>query len=149
MSSCADSFFTFCPKGWSASVTSDSSLTVDAVLSSNVAASRSAPHPRPDVPKQRTICVAPPAQRLCWLSNESPALNFTSGQIQALLSRRSAAMTAHKTSTAYYVSRPVAPWHASTRRAVVCHQAVLPPCVRHSLTPCRTQLRSLMERSHL
>jgi hypothetical protein len=106
-----------------------------------------APHPKPNVPKQRNICVAPPARQTCWLSNESPALNFTSGQIQTLLSRRGAAMTAHKTSTTYYVSRLVAPWPASACKTVVRHQAVLAPCIWHPLTPCSTQLRSSMDRS--
>ena len=149
MSSCADFFFTFCPKGWFASVTSDSSLTVDAVLSSNAAASCSARHPRQIVPKQRTICVAPPAQQPCWLSNESPALKFTSGQIEALLPSRGAALTAHKTSIAHYLSNPVAPWHASACKPGVCHQAALAPCIRHSLTRSSTQLRSLKGRSLL
>src|ERR1017187_3089336 len=118
MSSCADFFFTFCPKGWSASATSACSLTVDAVLNSNAAASCSARHPRPIVPKQRTICVAQPAQQPCWLSNESLALNFTSGHIQALLSHRGAALTVHETSTAHCVSRPVAPgMHPHARRS--------------------------------
>jgi hypothetical protein len=58
-------------------------------------------------------------------------------------------MTAHKSSTAYYVSHLVASWLASACKAAVRHQAVLAPSIRHSLTPCSTQMSSPMERSHL
>ena len=143
MSSCADFFFTFCPKAWFASATSACSPTVDGVLRSNAAASCSAQLHLQIAPKQRTCRVVLHAQQPCWSSNGSPALNFTSGQIEALLPSRGAALTAHKTSIAHYVSCPVAPWHACTCKAVVCQQAALAPCIRHSLTPCSTQLRSL------
>ena len=58
-------------------------------------------------------------------------------------------MTAHKTSTTYYVSRLVASGLPRACKAVVRHQAARPTCMRHSLALFRTQLRSLMERSHL
>src|SRR5580700_2223605 len=128
MSSCADFFFTFCPKAWFASATSACSPTVDGVLRSNAAASCSAQLHVQIAPKQRTCRVVLHAQQPCWSSNGSPALNFTSGQIEALLPSRGAALIAHKTSIAHSVSSPVAPWHACTCKAVVCQQPALAPC---------------------
>jgi len=50
---------------------------------------------------------------------------------------------------AHDVSILIAPWHAPACKAVVYHQAALATCIRHSLTPSSTQLRSLEERSQL
>jgi hypothetical protein len=54
-----------------------------------------------------------------------------------------AALTVHKTSVAHDASTPVAPWHARACNAALCPQAAQPPCLRHSRTPCSTQLPSL------
>src|SRR5258705_13477580 len=139
MSSCADFFFTFCPKDWSASATSASSPTEDGKPPSHAAASRSALLRAQIAPKQQTSCVVPPAPAPCWSSNGSRALNFTSGQTLASLPHRGAALTAHKTAIAYDVSTPVARWHARTCKALLGPQAVQAPCIRHSLIPCRAQ----------
>ena len=144
MSSCADFFFTFCPKAWFASATSACSPTEDGVLRSNAAASCSA-QLHAQIATETTNLLRCPA---CFSNHaghrtDSRALNFTSSQTRASPPHRGAALTAHKTSMAHDVSTPVAPWHARTCKAVLCPQAAHAPCIRHSLTPCSTQLRSL------
>ena len=107
MSSCADFFFTFCPKAWSASATSASLPTEAGKAPSHAAASCSALLRAQIAPKQPTCCVAPPAPAPCWSSNGSPALNFTSGQTRTSPPHRGAALTAHKIAIAYHGSTPV------------------------------------------
>ena len=141
MSSCADFFFTFCPKAWFASATSACSPTVDGVLRSNAAASCSAQLHVQIAPKQRTCRVVLHAQQPCWSSNGSPARNFTSDRIEALLPHRGATLTAHKTSMAHDVSNPVARWHACTCKAVLCQQAAQAPSIRLLTTHGRRQFR--------
>jgi hypothetical protein len=110
------------------------------MLRSNSAASCSAQLHVQIAPKQRTCRVAPPARQPCWSSNGSPALNFTSDQIEALLPYRGAALTALKTS-ALNVSNPVARWHACTCKAVLCQKAVQVPSIRPSTTYGRRNFR--------
>jgi hypothetical protein len=141
MSSCADFFFTSCPKDWFASATSASSPTEDGQPPSHAAASCSAQLHAQIAPKQRPCRVVPPAQQPCWSSNGSPALNFTSDQIEALLTHRGVTLTAHKPSMAHDVSNPVVRWHACTCKAVLCQQAVQAPSIRQLTTHGRRQFR--------
>ena len=141
MSSCADFFFTCCPKDWSASATSASSPTADAVLNSNTAASCSAQLHLQSAPKQRPCRVAPPARQPCWSSNGLPALNFTSSQTRASPPHRGAALTAHRTSMAHDASILIARWHACTCKDVVCQKAVQVPSIRLFTMHGRRQFR--------
>ena len=142
MSSCADFFFTSCPKVWFASVTLASSLTEDGKPLSHAAASCSAQLHAQIAPKQRPYRVVPPVQQACWSSNDSPVLNFTSSLTCASPLHRGVSLTAHKTTMAHDESTPVAPWHAPACKAVLCLQAAHAPCLRHRLTACGTQFHS-------
>ena len=135
MSSCADFFFTSCPKAWFASATSACSPTVDGVLRSNAAASCSAQLHVQIAPKQRICRVVLHAQQPCWSSNGSPALNFTSGQIEALLHSRGAALIAHKTSiaTTSLALSPMACLHMQGRRVPATCPSSLYAALAHTL----------------
>src|ERR1035441_8013900 len=142
MSSCADSFFMSCLKGWSAFATSACSPTEEGRPPSHVAASCLARRPAQRTRKLRICRVAPSVQQPCWSSNDSPALNFTSSLTRASSHHRGASLTAHKTSMPHDESTPVAPWHAPACNAVLCLQAAHAPCLRHRLTACETQFHS-------
>jgi hypothetical protein len=91
---------------------------------------------------QPTSCAAPPAPQPCWSSNDSPVLNFTSSPTRASPTHRGAALTAHKTSLAHDASIPIARACCACN-AGLCPQAAHALRIRHSRTPCSTQLRSL------
>src|ERR1700756_4514162 len=131
MSSCDASSSTYCPRGWFAFATSDSSPTAGAVLRSNIAALCSA-RPPASIRPSHPACAVQPAPASCWSSNGSPALNFTSVQASPRPSQGGAPMTALERLNDR--PAPIHPSHVVRRHAPQ-------KCVRTSIPAPRTRLQ--------
>jgi len=139
MSSCADFFFTFCPKAWSASATSAS--LPNRSRQSALARCRQllGAAACPDRPETTNLLRCPACSGTMLVIERITNAQLYFRPDPNLATPQGAALTAHKIAIAYHGSNPCPRWHARPCKALVCPQAVQAPSLQHSLTPCRTQ----------